>query len=383
LEVGYVGNHGTRLNGITDINQFLPGASARPFDTVNDAAGNPMNYLNFINRYSNPSFSNYHSLQATLTKRVSHGLSFTGGYTYGHGLDNNSENRFGPLPQDSGNPRADYASGDFDVRHRFTFTAGYALPGIKGFAQMLEGWKINSIVTLQTAQPWNIGDTGNDFSGGGDLNDRWNFTGNPADFKSGANSIMYCTGPGDAGCSTTSGIYNTTLCGAALGTALDGSGACDAATSTALFTKCQTADAAFVTSAVAGAVGSSNLLAGGGGCFLGGNSVLTPNTTGHFGSMGRNIFRDNGFRNWDLSVFKTFTFKERYSAQFRVELFNILNRPTISNPNGANNGGHTGDDPSGANTFGCGCGTPDFVTGNPFIGSGSSRQLQVGLKLQF
>ncbi len=99
--------------------------------------------------------------------------------------------------------------------------------------------------------------------------------------------------------------------------------------------------------------------------------------------MRRNIFRDNGFKNWDLSVFKTFTFKERYSAQFRVELFNVLNHPTISNPNGANNGGHTGDDPSGTNTFGCGCGTPDFVTGNPFIGSGSSRQMQLGLKLQF
>ena len=39
--------------------------------------------------------SNYNSLQATLTKRMSHGLSFIAGYTYAHGLDNGSLNRFG------------------------------------------------------------------------------------------------------------------------------------------------------------------------------------------------------------------------------------------------------------------------------------------------
>ena len=99
--------------------------------------------------------------------------------------------------------------------------------------------------------------------------------------------------------------------------------------------------------------------------------------------MGRNIFRDNGFRNWDLSLFKSFTFRERFGAQFRFEVFDVLNRATISNPNGANNGSHNGDDPSGTGTFGCGCSTPDFATGNPIIGSGSNRAMQLGLKLTF
>ena len=99
--------------------------------------------------------------------------------------------------------------------------------------------------------------------------------------------------------------------------------------------------------------------------------------------MGRNIFRDMGFKNWDLSVFKTFSFKERYSAQFRIEFFNVLNHPTISNPNGANNGSHLGDDPSGTTSFGAGTTTPDIATGNPIIGSGDSRLMQLGLKLSF
>jgi Carboxypeptidase regulatory-like domain len=349
LEVGYVGNHGTRLAGFTDLNQFRPGTSVRPY-----AAAFP--YLNYINFNSNYGYSNYNSLQTTLTKRVSHGLNFTAGYTYGHGLDDGSENRFGPLPQDSTNPRADYASGDFDVRNRFTFTAGYEIPGKKGYGQLLEGWKINSIVSVQSAQPWNIGDTSNDFSGGNDLNDRWDFFGNPKDFKSGANSIPYCTGfGGTVKCTSQSGI--------------DGS-VYSFPNSAAMGAQCTAVAPDLATLAT-------------GGCYVDGNSVMAPPKAGTFGTMGRNIFRDNGFRNWDLSLFKTFTFKERFGAQFRFEVFDVLNRATISNPNGANNGSHNGDDPSGANSFGCGCQTPDFATGNPIIGSGGNRAIQLGLKLSF
>ena len=349
LEVGYVGNHGTRLAGFTDLNQFSPGTSVRPYATA-------FPYLNYINFNSNYGYSNYNSLQATLTKRVSHGLNFTAGYTYGHGLDNGSENRFGPLPQDSTNPRAEYASGDFDVRNRFTFTTGYEIPGKKGFGQLLEGWKINSIVSIQSAQPWNIGDTTDDFSGGNDLNDRWDFFGNPRDFKSGANSIPYCTGFGKTvACTSQSGIDGTVYA---------------FPNSAAMGAQC---------TAVAPDLGTLAT----GGCFVDGNSVMVPPATGHFGTMGRNIFRDNGFRNWDLSLFKTFTFKERYSAQFRFEVFDVLNRATISNPNGANNGSHNGDDPSNTSSFANGSQTPDFATGNPIIGSGGNRAIQLGLKLNF
>jgi len=199
LEVGYVGNHGNRLTGFADINQPDLVTGVLPYAQFSN--------LNFINQVSSHRLSKYNSLQATLTKRVSHGLSFTGGYTYGHGLDNGSENRFGPLPQDSRNPLAEYASSDFDVRNRFTLTTGYEIPGKKGFGQLLEGWKLNSIVSIQSAQPWNIADTGNDFSVTGEQQDRWDFFGNPADFKSGSSSIPYCSGfGGTVQCKTQSGI---------------------------------------------------------------------------------------------------------------------------------------------------------------------------------
>ena len=114
-----------------------------------------------------------------------------------------------------------------------------------------------------------------------------------------------------------------------------------------------------------------------------GKSVLVPNAVGAYGTMGRNIFRDAGFKNVDFSVFKTFTYRERINATFRAEFFNFFNHPIIANPFGSVNGYGGGSDPSSGTTFGCGCTTPDVAAGNPIVGSGSSRQIQLGFKLTF
>jgi hypothetical protein len=361
LEVGYVGNRGVRLTGFADINAQAPeadGKGARPY-----AAQFP--WLSFINFMSNDTHSNYNSLQATLTKRMSHGLSFTAGYTYAHGLDNGSLNRFALLPQNANNPGAEYGNSDFDVRNRMTLTATYNIPGIKGFAQVLEGWQLNGILTLQSSQPWDVNDYGNNFSGSGDAADRWDFFGNPSDFKGTQNSIPYCSGFTDVGGVVgTAGVSCTTTVGV---TQISN----PVASASTLIANC-----------VAKAPDPSTLAAGG--CFANNGSVMTPPTAGTFGTMGRNIFRDSGFKNLDFSVFKNFTFKERYSAQFRLEVFNVLNHPIPENPYGASNGSSGGNnDPSTAAGFGGALGTPDVVAGNPVVGSGSSRDVQVGLKLTF
>jgi hypothetical protein len=319
--------------------------------------------------------SNYNSLQATLTERATHGLNFTAGYTYGHGLDNGSLNRFGANLQDSTRPDLEYGNSDFDVRHRLTLTASYAIPGKKGFGQMLEGWKVNTILTVQSSQPWSIYDTQNAFSMGnagvmdpseGEVTDRWDFFGNPRDFKSSASSIPYCSGfapdfltTGGAdlagvSCTSTSGISGLT-------TTLPSS----------LASACKVAP------------DITTLIVPKGGCFVDGNSVLVPPPLGTFGTMGRNIFRDTGFKNLDFSIFKTFTFKERFGAEFRLEVFNLFNTPNLANPYGASTNGNVGDDPSKGGLFGCGCATPDVSAGNPLIGSGSNRVMQLGLKLMF
>jgi len=372
LEVGYVGNHGSRLMGLRDINMADPTTLRHPYGDVINGVDVPGPLGNFpwfssIDYATTDRLSNYNSLQTTLTERVTHGLSFTSGYTYGHALDDGSLNRFGSLPQNSQNVRAEYGSGDLDVRNHFTFTASYELPGKKGFGQMLEGWKINTVVTLQSGLPWLVDDTGNNFAynggyNGGEQTDRWDFFGNPADFSSGKNGIPYCTGP--TTCTQYSGMDGQVV-------------AFSAAQSASMWNQC-------LAHARDTSAGGSLTSAG---CFVSGNSVMTPPSFGTFGNMGRNIFRDSGFKDWDFSIFKNFRFTERYGAQFRFEVFNLLNTPIISNPYGAANGYSFGNDPSLVNgnssPFGCGCATPDIAAGNAMVGSGSSRVMQLGLKLSF
>ena len=190
LDVSYVGTHGARLEALTDINRAALGSgfaanqltctnttvvtncgdpsatsvgaenASRPF-TVNGK----FPYLADINWQASIASSNYNALQVSLNQRVWHGLNFLAGYTYGHGLDDASTNSFSTVPADGVNPGLMYASSDFDIRNRFTFTATYAIPGKKSPAQILEGWQISSVVTLQSGMPWSGKDLSNDFSG--------------------------------------------------------------------------------------------------------------------------------------------------------------------------------------------------------------------------
>ena len=333
FEMAYVGNHGSNLMGTRDINQPTP-AGTFPF------AQFP--YLANIYQMGNIYRSNYNALQSTLTARNFHGLGLVAGYTYGHALDDVSANwDFGAglgLPQDSAHPGREYANSDFDMRQRLTLSITYAIPGKRGFGEMLEGWQINSIVTLDSPQYWPVIDTGTNVSGSGEGHDRWDFFGDPNDFRSGPTSIPYFA-PGASNMPS----------------------AC-------------VADAAAV-----GATASLNQF----GCYAKGRSVMIPPALGTFGTMGRNIFPDSGFRNWDFSVAKNWKLGERVSAQFRAEFFNILNHPNFANPYGGQNGFGDNDPSAAGPPFGCGCATPDVAAANPVIGSGGSRATQFGLKFIF
>jgi hypothetical protein len=342
LEVGYVGNRGVNLTGIRDINQEQPGTDSqatRPFNTK-------FPYLSNIFQMGNFYKSNYNALQATLTARNYHGLSMVAGYTWAHALDDVSANwDFGAgygLPQDSTNVGKEYGNSDFDARQRLTVSLTYALPGRKGYGQMLEGWEINSIVTVSSPQYWGPIDLTTDLTGLGGLPvsppqgtpQRWDFFGNPNDFKSGPQPIPFFAGTSNPACvakATTAGMLT------ALGTW---------------------------------------------GCYAKGNSIMVPPAYGSFGTMGRNIFPDSGFRNFDFSVAKNWHFGERLRAQFRAEFFNILNHPNFANPYGGQNGFGL-NDPGASGTFGCGCATPDIAAANPAVGSGGPRSIQLGLKLAF
>jgi hypothetical protein len=390
LEVAYVGNHGTKLLGFSNLNQPPLGSSYPGFGStdpmVNEilSCNTPLNpggfpcdpgdasvdqtrrplfskfpYIGEVDQLSNLDKSNYNGLQVTLTQRPTHGLSFLAGYTYSHAFDDGSNN-FNDivLPPDSSHPTAGvYGNSIFDIRHRLTLSTTYAIPGRKGLGQLLQGWELNSVVTLQSASPWGAQDFTNDFSGTNQVNELdsygqpWNFFGNPNDFKAGRNVATPCwAGSG--------GSAIPTPCSLGAGPA-----ACLSA-ATALGT---------------GAVNTLNSV----GCYVStnGKSVLIPPALGTIGNSERNNFRDLGLKNWDVSVIKETKIKERLTAQFRAEFFNVLNHANFSNPNGPANAGF--NDPSTGQTgnFGCGCNTPDQSAPNPVLGTGGARSIQLGLKL--
>ena len=388
LDMAYVGNRSTNLVGVTDLNQPLPGAgwtaaalsgclaaptpdSCAP-DGAAITAARPYNarfpYLSYIEWLSNDNRSNYNGLQASLTQRASHGLSYVVGYTFSHALAMSPDNWSFVAPINSYNVGNLYGNSEFDITHRFTLSVNYDLPGIKSPAHILEGWSINSIVNISTAAPWGVNDVSTDFSGTDEINDqastgeKWNFYGNTKDFT------------------TTKAFLNSNGGGGGIpffpGSCADGSctslPAASAATSNAT---CNTQAAALGPAAVA----SLSVL----GCYANGSSVLIPPGYGTYGTSAPNMFRGTPFRNWDFSIVKNMKFKERLTAQFRAEFFNILNHPNISNPFGGPGGDNTFTDPTANAPFGFRSETPDVTSSNPVLGSGGPRSIQLGLKLIF
>jgi hypothetical protein len=376
LDLAYLGNHGVKLYGTNDINVPATGAGwgdpsvvgSPAYTCLNDISKGPFGncnpdanleamsqpyfskfpFLQYVLQMSNMYRSHYHAVQASLTQRTSHGLSFTAAYTYSHATDDVSQNFGSTTPLHNENPGLNYGNSDYDIRHRFTFEATYAIPGLKSPGQILQGWQLNSIVTLQTATPWAVQDLSNDFSGTSEVNnpntwgEAWNFYGNPKDFTATPVGLPFFPG-GNTPANPT------------------GNAACDSK-ATAL-----------------GALALASLFNTG--CYAVGNSVLIPPAYGTFGTVGKNIFRDTPFRNWDVSVQKNWKFKERLTVQFRAEFFNVLNHPLFADVGS----GHlaTNDPSQGAAAFGLASATPDQGSGNPVLGSGSNRDIQLGLKLIF
>jgi hypothetical protein len=355
LEVNYIGDHSNNLVGVQDINAIDPTnplenvVGTKPCKTTihNECIThrpyyNQFPYLQFINWLSNIDRSNFNALQTTLTARGYHGLGFVGAYTYSHALDDYSTARGIHAPQDNLHPDLDYGNSDFDQRHHFSFTLNYALPGRKGFGQLLEGWVVNSAVLIQSGLPWNPTSRGDISKSGDKRSDRWDFFGNPSDFTGGKYPIPFFQPDPTTGPNPT----NPTLASS--------NPACVAA---------------------AASIGDSANLAKFG-CFAKGNSVFIAPPTGTYGTAGRNIFRDDGFRDWDFSLFKNWTIKERLTAQFRVEVFNILNNAILATPSGD-------DSVRTPATFGSATQTPDTAGQNPLLGTGGARAIQLGLKLLF
>jgi len=355
LQLGYVGSQGHRLWRFFDINQpsaatinacdlgTLPastgctggiqdfGQAARPFGGY--GVGNPYGAY-YVLQENSTGKSNYNSLQASLRINAWHGVTSILNYVYSKSLDNSSDGEdFEPnaaQPQDSTNP-LEYGRSNFDLHHRFTWNFAYEFPRMGGGMQKLKnGWGINSILTLQSGQPFQFNfNCEDDYSGGGDCFDRPDRIGpvvqnnsNPRQFMDLTSFAIPCT-------------VDPTL--GANGAASD--------------------------------------------CIAG---------TRHYGTLGRNSLTGPEFKQWDFALYKTTAITERVNLQFRADFFNILNHPNFANPflpafiadSAANGFQLNGNREVGVGSYNL-TATGDVGIGNPFLGGGGPRGIQLAAKFTF
>jgi hypothetical protein len=353
LSIGYVGNHGTKLGGLIDLNQPAPGSAngATAPTSGNEQIRRPYyNQFPWFSRivyYSGDMESNYNALQVNLQERASHGLTFTANYAWAHSLDQDSQENSSTVM--NGNDLGlEYGNSTYDGRHHFAIEANYNIPGKKSFLQSLEGWQVTSSVNLISAFPYNAADTTSDISGTGELADRWTLVGSPSAFKGGGPSALPCYG------ATGSSFAQTANCTSGL------PAPCVAA-------------AAAEPNGPGGTTGTASLNSKG--CYMENGSVIVPPAQGTYGNMGRNVLRQYAFSEWDGSVLKNWKYGERLTTQARVEVFNVLNSREFAAPS---------SNPSVPSTFGQSQSTPNAsAVPNPVIGTGGPRVLQLGLKFIF
>jgi hypothetical protein len=287
VEVGYLGTKGTSLPVRRATNQAILASPANPVNgiTTNTTANTELRvpYIGFspsgLLAEETDADSRYNSLQASLTRRFSHGLRFLASYTFSKSMDDTSGGNttiFRETTGDESNLASSKGVSDFDRTHRLVVNFGYEIPNW-GFAwkntaagrRIFGGWSLSGVGILQSGTPFTVSDSGG------------------------------------AGFYGTSGSRANFVPGATLETAM-GSGPVESRLN-AYF-----------------------------------NTAAFAKSGNFFGNAGRNILRGPRQRNIDLSVNKKIPITEKLHAEFRGEFFNTLNMVNFSSPAGNMNSSGVG-----------------------------------------
>jgi hypothetical protein len=295
LQVGYIGTTGVHLPRFIEGDPaiFIPGV---------DSSGNPISNENNVNQrrlYSGCTLaqpnncvyssigeiaslanSSYNALEASLRRRLGHGISFLASYTYSHSIDDvSSFNITGSASQPvagendlAQNPfdlPAERGRSMFDARHRFVLSYQWNLPfwnhPTTWYQQVLGNWQLNGIATLMSGTPFTVFDS-NDVSLQGTAPEITGFSANRPNL----------IGDPNHGPRTPQEWFN-----------------------------------------------------------VGAFQQLQPDPLGRFqvfGDEGRNVVAGPPYMDWDFSAFKNIRIAESKEFQFRGELFNILNHTNFRLP---------------------------------------------------
>ena len=129
-------------------------------------------YLSYIYQLANSNISNYNGLQVSLTQRTQHGLSYVIGlYLVPCPRRIIGQLEFHPSDGPNGNQKSLYSSTSFDVRHHFTASVTYALPGCQEDQEPTPGRMVAELDPVDCrAARRGVSTTRTDFSGTNEIN---------------------------------------------------------------------------------------------------------------------------------------------------------------------------------------------------------------------
>jgi carboxypeptidase family protein/TonB-dependent receptor-like protein len=380
VDIGYVASRSTGIFQQVNYNLAPPTSDTTLANPASEQTRAPyfgqFPWFSSINLFGDNQMNWYRSLQISVTKRVSHGLTVNAAYTYsGNYLTEGVLNPNVPV-QGLDGPYSD----NLYPAHNLSVAATYAVHGIKTPGQILEGWELNTSVTLISALPFAVLDTKDDFAGAGTGSAigaggiPWTLYGpaGPINQIFGRAGSIPCYGvaAGPTGSGIKAGSFAKSPCTSVLA----GSSATPWSNMPAACIQAAQSEASFAPGLTQGQPGTGLAQLAAVGCYMVNGSAIVPPAEGTYGTMLPDAIDGPGRSLVDASVTKLWKFKERYSVQFRAEAFNLFNRTQYLGQ---------GTDPSNPSKFGLAQFTPDVRAGDPIQGRGGPRYFQFGLKLLF
>jgi len=351
IETGYIGSHGVKLLVEPSLNQALLVNSSNAITYSNATLGsytvNTDSNSNATIRAPVPGFSpaglflvtnqglsRYNAFILEVRHSFANSFQFKMDYTFSHSVDNDSGPSGSDLDSFTGNqliPSLNTGVSDFNQPHRIVFTYVWDIPGPKSGwrSEVIGGWGLSGVYTLQSGLPFSITST----PGGGlaGLNGSVTLRASPG---------VSCTGPLVTPGPVTQNINNylNAACWAPVTNLPNGSLLTFSNPQQGFGTQTYT---------IGGATGD-----------VSGGSL--------FGTVPRNLIQGPFEQRFDMALLKNVPLHmigEQGNLQFRLETFKLFNNTIFSNPQANISNGNFGHIVS----------TLD----------GTGRVLQLGLKLNF
>jgi hypothetical protein len=369
IEARYLGTRGTRLPIQNNRNPGNPIPQDRFLPTYISASEVPANaagapsladvlsyrgsgrrllqdfqFTNEIIAYDPIGNSIYHGGSLFIQRRPTRGLFFQAGYTWGHVIDDASQeistSTLNPArAEDSFNLSRERGTSDLNRTHHFALAWSYQLPGFgkpdSVVRKLLTGWQLSGLSLIESGQPITP-------QSGRDVNN---------DLYASSDRVVFNPN-GDPGRGSDT-----------LFVVRDGSTGATSITATEPSNR----------STIVGYV-AADPSAGWIATRLGGQT-----------NSGRNVIELPGLNNWNLALSRRIQFSERKSMEFRVDLINAFNQRQY-NPNGdfKNGGGSIfslqGTRNPASNDY-ANVSSANFLNNTLFNSSG--RVIQVGIKFAF